>query len=106
MPDKIGKGKTRGIRKWEECNSSSPETMEPPAKLVKSTANQVMASSLLEAETTVRESSNMSLEDINGILDNIQDTIARILHEKYGQLRDELKQLKTSLKSEIVVKNV
>ena len=80
--------------------------MEPPAKLVKSTANQVMASSLLEAETTVRESSNVSLEDINGILDNIQDTIARILHEKYGQLRDELKQLKTSLKSEIVVKNV
>ena len=50
----------------------------------------------MEAETTVRESSNTSLEDIKGILDNIQDTIARILH---GQLRDELKELKVSLKS-------
>ena len=43
-----------------------------------------MASS--QSETTVRESSNTSLEDINGILDNIQDTIAKILHER-GQLR-------------------
>ena len=51
-----------------------------------------------KAGTTVRESSNTSLEDIKGILDNIQDTIARILHEN-GQLRDELKELKVSLKS-------
>ena len=73
--------------------------------------------SLLEAEleTAVRrESSNTSLEDIKGIIDNIQDTIARILHEN-GQLRNELKELKASLKIErpqgakstrIVVENV
>ena len=56
--------------------------------------------SLLEAEleTAVRrESSNKSLKDIKGILDNIQDTIARILHEN-GQLRNESKELKASLK--------
>ena len=100
MPDQIGKVKTTGTRKWDECKSSSPETAEPPAKLVRSTDNQVRASpSEAELETTVRqESSNTSLEDIKGILDNIQDTIARILHEN-GQLRNELKELKASLKS-------
>ena len=52
-----------------------------------------------ELKTKVRrESSNTSLEDIKGILDSIQDTIARILHEN-GQLRNELKELKASLKS-------
>jgi len=40
----------------------------------------------------------MSLKDIRGILDNIQDTSGRILHEN-AQLRDELKELKASLKS-------
>ena len=72
---------------------------EPPTKLVRSIDNQVMAS-LLEAEleTAVRrESSNKSLKDIKGILDTIQDTIARILHEN-GQLRNESKELKASLK--------
>ena len=98
MADQIGKFKTTGTRKWEERKSSSPETVEKPAKLVKSIDNQAMAASPLEAETTVRESSNTSLEDIKGILGNIQDTIARILHEN-GQLRDELKELKASLKS-------
>ena len=100
MPDQIGKVKTTGTRKWDECKSSSPETAEPPAKLVRSTDNQVRASpSEAELETTVRqESSNTSLEDIKGILDNIQDTIARTLHEN-GQLRNELKELKASLKS-------
>ena len=39
-----------------------------------------------QSETTVRESSNTTLEDIDGILDNIRDTIAKILHER-GQLR-------------------
>jgi len=78
--------------------SSSPETLEPCAKLVKSTDNQAMASLQSEIERTVRESSNTSLEDIKGVLDNIQDTIARILHEN-SQLRDELKELKASLKS-------
>ena len=57
-----------------------------------------MASLQLETERTVWESSNTSLEDVKGILDNIQDTIARILHEN-GQLRDELKELRASLKS-------
>lgn len=78
--------------------SSSPETLEPCAKLVKSTDNQAMASLQSEIERTVRESSNTSLEDIKGVLDNIQDTIARILHEN-SQLRDELKELKASWKS-------
>jgi len=81
MPDKIVKVKTTGTRKWEEHNSSSPETLEPRAKLVKSTDNQVMASLQSETERMVRESSNTSLKDMKGILDNIQDTIARILHE-------------------------
>ena len=94
MTDQIGKVKTTGTRKWEERKGSSPETVEKPAKLVKSIGNQAMAASPSEAETTVRESSNTSLEDIKGILDNIQDIIARIL-----QLRDELKELKASLKS-------
>lgn len=98
MTDQIGKVKTTGTRKWEERKSSSPETVEKPAKLVKSIDNQAMAALPSEAETMVRESSNTSLEDIKGILDNIQDTIARILHEN-GQLRDELKELKASLKS-------
>ena len=99
MPQ-IGKVKTTGTRKWEERKSSSPETVEPPAKLGRSKDNQIMASpSQAALETMVRqESSNTSLEDIKGILDNIQDTIARILHEN-GQLRDELKELKASLKS-------
>lgn len=98
MTDQIGKVKTMGTRKWEEHKSSSPETVEKPAKLLKSIDNQSMADSPSEDETTVRESSNTSLEDIKGILDNIQDTTARILHEN-GQLRDELKELKASLKS-------
>ena len=100
MPDQVGKVKTTGTRKWEERKSSSPETVEPPAKFVRSIDNQVMASpSEAELETAVRrESSNTSLEDIKEILDNIQDTIARILHEN-GQLRNELKELKASLKS-------
>ena len=99
MPQ-IGKVKTTGTRKWEERKSSSPEAVEPPAKLGRSKDNQIMASpSEAALETTVRrESSNTSLEDIKGILDNIQDTIARILHEN-GQLRDEMKELKASLKS-------
>ena len=50
-----------------------------------------------ETETMVRESSNTSLKDITGILNNIQDTTARFLQET-GQLRDELKELRTSLK--------
>ena len=98
MTDQIGKVKTTGTRKWEERKSGSPETVEKPAKLVKSIDNQAMAALSSEVETMVRESSNTSLEDIKGILDNIQDTIARILHEN-GQLRDELKELKASLKS-------
>ena len=82
MPDKIAKVKTTGTRKWEERKSSSPETLEPCAKLVKSTDNQAMACLQSEIERTVRESSNTaSVEDIKGIIDNIQDTIARILHE-------------------------
>jgi len=80
MPDKV-EVKTTGTRKWEERKSSSPETLEPRAKLVKSTDNQVMASLQSETERMVRESSNTSLKDMKGILDNIQDTIARILHE-------------------------
>ena len=97
MPQ-IGKVKTTGTRKWEERKSSSPEAVE--RKTTRSKDNQIMAlPSEAALETTVRrESSNTSLEDIKGILDNIQDTIARILHEN-GQLRDELKELKASLKS-------
>ena len=72
--------------------------VEKHAKLVKSIDNQDIAALPSEAETMVRESSNTSLEDIKGILENIQDTIVRILHEN-GQLRDELKELKASLKS-------
>lgn len=57
-----------------------------------------MVSLQLETERTAWESSNTSLEDIKGILHNIQDTIAGILHGN-GQLRDELKELKACLKS-------
>ena len=74
-----------GSRKWKEYQSSSPEKVEPPAKLVESTDNQVMGSLQSETETADIESSNTSLEDIKGILDNIQDTIARILDEN-GQI--------------------
>ena len=56
MTDQIGKVKTTGTRKWEERKSGSPETMEKPAKLVKSIDNQDMAALPSEAETMVRES--------------------------------------------------
>ena len=45
MTDQIGKVKTTGTRKWEEHKSGSPETVEKPAKLVKSIDNQAMAAS-------------------------------------------------------------
>ena len=55
MPDQVGKVKIAGTRKWEEHKSSSPETAEPPAKLVRLIDNQVMASpSEAELETVVR----------------------------------------------------
>ena len=62
------------------CTSVFPERSVKFAR----ERDEVMAS--LQSETTVRESSNTTLEDIDGILDNIRDTIAKILHER-GQLR-------------------
>ena len=51
MTDQIGKVKTTGTRKWEERKSGSPDTVEKPAKLVKSIDNRAMAALPSEAET-------------------------------------------------------
>ncbi len=85
MPPKADKGKiTAGYtRKWEERKSISPDTAKPPNKVVRSTDeddNHMASSTPPEIETTTEES-NTSLKDIKGILDNIQGTIAKILHE-------------------------